>query len=493
MRILFVFVLILVSSAFAGNTITRIPANQGADGQFIINGPGFPYTVEISTALAVPGASHLWHATYGYGVARGIPDSRSEFAFDPNLAQYGVHAPDGWQLIALNEDQTLGLIIPEPFGESYDTLFENGVLKEGATIRVLPVTDRLQQALQNSRNHFSVIKIPPKNGYLISGSEGQGREIILGEYTLPANESVKFVAYQGGEDSFVVACRYEFSADFVCPRVIVNTLKHEGSFVQEPDPNDPNHVLSRWRMLTSEWDWTWRHNRNNRLAKLVVDISLDGQKIRRSINIPVSNPAYRMTLLRCNRGYWANHRINFNGESPYRTGSLPAIVGEQNTSETGECNIALPYKWDGSVYTSAIECAIPIPGDMNCNGVVDFSDINPFVVAMTSKSQYESNFPNCYYTNADCNQDGSVDFLDINAFVALVSAQTGQPPEMVRQRLDSRINATKPAIRSSTNTATTQRAGPVEYNPKLNSPVFRPQRPSMYPMSQPTSRPSIER
>ena len=59
-------------------------------------------------------------------------------------------------------------------------------------------------------------------------------------------------------------------------------------------------------------------------------------------------------------------------------------------------------------------------GDMNCDGSVDFFDIDGFVLAVTDPAGYEAAFPDCDIMNADCNGDGSVDFFDIDAFVALV-------------------------------------------------------------------------
>ena len=61
------------------------------------------------------------------------------------------------------------------------------------------------------------------------------------------------------------------------------------------------------------------------------------------------------------------------------------------------------------------------PGDLNCDGVVDFHDINPFVLALTGQTAYETAFPDCRWLNADCNNDGVVNFADINPFVALLS------------------------------------------------------------------------
>jgi outer membrane protein assembly factor BamB len=59
-------------------------------------------------------------------------------------------------------------------------------------------------------------------------------------------------------------------------------------------------------------------------------------------------------------------------------------------------------------------------GDMNCDGSVDFDDINPFVTALVGRAGYEARYPECRYVNADCNDDGNVDFDDINPFVALL-------------------------------------------------------------------------
>ncbi len=56
-------------------------------------------------------------------------------------------------------------------------------------------------------------------------------------------------------------------------------------------------------------------------------------------------------------------------------------------------------------------------GDMNCDGSVDFDDINPFVLALVGQANYEARFTNCFWLNGDTNHDGGVDFDDINPFV----------------------------------------------------------------------------
>ena len=60
-------------------------------------------------------------------------------------------------------------------------------------------------------------------------------------------------------------------------------------------------------------------------------------------------------------------------------------------------------------------------GDMNCDGAVDFADINPFVLALGGQTGYEARYAECRWLNADFNDDGSANFADINPFVAALS------------------------------------------------------------------------
>jgi hypothetical protein len=65
--------------------------------------------------------------------------------------------------------------------------------------------------------------------------------------------------------------------------------------------------------------------------------------------------------------------------------------------------------------------AIPRHGDPNCDGVLNFNDINPFVLALSDPNGYQQQYPGCTILSADCNGDGVVNFDDINPFVALLS------------------------------------------------------------------------
>ena len=74
--------------------------------------------------------------------------------------------------------------------------------------------------------------------------------------------------------------------------------------------------------------------------------------------------------------------------------------------------------------TYVAQLSYGLPGDLNCDGVVNFDDINPFVLALSDPAGYQIAFPNCNIMNGDCNGDGLVNFDDINAFVAIL---TGPP------------------------------------------------------------------
>ena len=60
-------------------------------------------------------------------------------------------------------------------------------------------------------------------------------------------------------------------------------------------------------------------------------------------------------------------------------------------------------------------------GDVNCDGAINFGDIDPFVLAITDAVAYEAAYPDCDRRLADINGDGAVNFGDIDPFVALIT------------------------------------------------------------------------
>jgi hypothetical protein len=70
-----------------------------------------------------------------------------------------------------------------------------------------------------------------------------------------------------------------------------------------------------------------------------------------------------------------------------------------------------------------ISASALLPGDLNCDGHVNFGDINPFVLILSDRDEWQATYPCCPAGNGDINADGGVNFGDINPFVALLATQ----------------------------------------------------------------------
>jgi hypothetical protein len=66
---------------------------------------------------------------------------------------------------------------------------------------------------------------------------------------------------------------------------------------------------------------------------------------------------------------------------------------------------------------------LSLVGDLNCDGRVNFGDINAFVLALVNPASYMLSYPECNILTGDTNGDGNVNFGDINPFVALLSGK----------------------------------------------------------------------
>jgi hypothetical protein len=86
-----------------------------------------------------------------------------------------------------------------------------------------------------------------------------------------------------------------------------------------------------------------------------------------------------------------------------------------------ECDIWSGTSDDENTNGIPDECEEVITGDVNCDGAVNFGDINPFVMMMMSVPQWHLTYPDCLARSGDCNHDGAINFGDINPFVAILS------------------------------------------------------------------------
>ncbi len=108
-----------------------------------------------------------------------------------------------------------------------------------------------------------------------------------------------------------------------------------------------------------------------------------------------------------------NHYTEFQGD--FAAGANPVLqLGFYNPPQ---------YYYVDDVSVTAVGGPTVCRGDLNCDGQINFSDINPFVQALSDYAGWRAAYPNCPEGNADVNGDGQVNFDDINPFVALMSQQ----------------------------------------------------------------------
>lgn len=96
------------------------------------------------------------------------------------------------------------------------------------------------------------------------------------------------------------------------------------------------------------------------------------------------------------------------------------VVGDETTTFTAKRfdtrEVATP-EYRPALTVTYTTTPPPCIGDMNCDGIVNFTDINPFVAALGYPGGVGWPLP-CPWTNGDANNDGNVTFKDIDPFVA---------------------------------------------------------------------------
>ncbi|MBU0640494.1 MAG: hypothetical protein KKB50_16650 [Planctomycetes bacterium] len=118
----------------------------------------------------------------------------------------------------------------------------------------------------------------------------------------------------------------------------------------------------------------------------------------------------------------ANDDYHLAAGSPCVDAGDPAFV-----PAPGETDMDGEYRlWDGDgddearVDMGADEFGSFQYGDLNCDGVIDTFDINPFILALQGPDYYDPAHADCERLLADINADGAVNGFDIDAFIALL-------------------------------------------------------------------------
>ena len=106
--------------------------------------------------------------------------------------------------------------------------------------------------------------------------------------------------------------------------------------------------------------------------------------------------------------------------------ALLSAAGEVALGEPTDNADALDYTPCENAEACAILHGIRVWGDLNCDGVLNNFDIDPFVLVLTGTPplypEYYAVYPDCDHMLADCNEDGTVNNFDIDAFVYLLTS-----------------------------------------------------------------------
>jgi hypothetical protein len=89
-----------------------------------------------------------------------------------------------------------------------------------------------------------------------------------------------------------------------------------------------------------------------------------------------------------------------------------------------ECDVVNGTSQDANGNGIPDECEAGCVGDLNCDGLVGFDDINPFVLYLSTFSAWQAAYPGCRPESGDINCDGTYgqwSFDDINPFVQLMT------------------------------------------------------------------------
>jgi hypothetical protein len=146
-----------------------------------------------------------------------------------------------------------------------------------------------------------------------------------------------------------------------------------------------------------------------------------------------ANPPYTEIAVQCVIGDepWGGSCIDADGNPSetevWRTAEMWDVATATGlTPDTNYCWRTKARNGDGlETETSGWACSRTeeggLVGDMNCDGVVALTDINPFVLAISAPEAWQTAYPDCGILNGDVNGDGSFDLKDINPFVLLLS------------------------------------------------------------------------
>ncbi len=104
-------------------------------------------------------------------------------------------------------------------------------------------------------------------------------------------------------------------------------------------------------------------------------------------------------------------------------GGFVSIFVAPASSTVGFTFRAIEYFPDPATGPRLVLSAQPLidfDGDLNCDGIRNLADVEPFVLALSDPEAYANQFPSCGVERADMNDDGFSDGRDVAEFVQVL-------------------------------------------------------------------------
>ena len=143
-----------------------------------------------------------------------------------------------------------------------------------------------------------------------------------------------------------------------------------------------------------------------------------------------SNPLAPTWVGRYDTGWWSAYDVDILGRYAYialyvggveivdiSDPTAPVPVGRHDTfARAYRVSASGSYAFVGDGEGGLLIFRVTMRGDLNCGGVTNGADIDPFFLALADPADYAVSFPPCNRMNADVNGDGVLNGADIDPF-----------------------------------------------------------------------------
>jgi hypothetical protein len=250
--------------------------------------------------------------------------------------------------------------------------------------------------------HWEPITLINEPGYL------KPADIDYGGTTL----TVAYVSYVQHEDVFVRMSR-DFGNSFESPRQVTDDAYEEGEVrVAATASGDTTLVVfaREYSVNDHDIDCVWTGDAGATWHGAFLPYSGADERYPAVVASPVTG--------RLHASYSREGEICYTWADPDAIGTWAAsLVVSDRAADLAAAS---------AIVVRSASCACH--PDLNCDGVVDAMDEEPFALAMSDPAAYAQAYPNCDIDQADTDCDGDIDFDDFDRLLCLISGQEGCCP-----------------------------------------------------------------